>query len=102
MEKDPKNKLSVIDLENNFADLVKEAKQIVPSTTYAGDLTPEEEKEFFKSKSDLEGDSSVMVQSDSQALLERLDINLGHLRHIEDRHYDVDLEYEKSRDLYAK
>lgn len=31
-----------------------------------------------------------------------MDINLGHLRYIEDRHYDVDLEYEKTRDLYEK
>lgn len=43
-----------------------------------------------------------MAQSEEAALLNKLDINLAHLRYIEDRHYDVDLEYEKTRDLYEK
>ncbi len=35
-------------------------------------------------------------------LLEKSDMNLEHLRKLQDKHYEVDLKFEKERDLYVK
>lgn len=65
-------------------------------------MTEEEAEVFFKSEEEVAKDSSIMRSTEEAQLLRRMDMNLGHLRYIEDRHYDVDLEYEKTRDLYEK
>ena len=60
-DKDPKNKLTVQELEANFASLVKQAKEVVPK----GRVTEEEAKVFFKSEEEASKDSSIMPTDES-------------------------------------
>lgn len=72
--------------------LLKEAKENFLPTTF-----PEEDaKRLFKTKEELDKDKNLIETRPKGAeVLDNADINLEILRRVEDKHYDVDIEYEQ-------
>jgi len=63
----------------------------------------EDRKMYFKTKEELKEDKSVVfIDPQGKEVLDSAGINLEVLRKLQDKHYEVDLHYEKTRDLYEK
>mmetsp|Transcript_11413 Transcript_11413/g.8369 ORF Transcript_11413/g.8369 Transcript_11413/m.8369 type:complete len:82 (+) Transcript_11413:113-358(+) len=78
--------------------LIKEAKESVVRYELSDDV-----QKLIRTKEEVLKDGEVVDMSHfGTDLLEKYDISLDHLRKIQDRHYEVDLKYEQTRDLYAK
>jgi hypothetical protein len=63
----------------------------------------EDRKKYIKSREELKEDKEIVfIDPKGKEVLDSADINLEHLRKLQDKHYEVDLHYEKTRDLYEK
>lgn len=66
-------------------------------------LSEEDQRRYIKTKEELKQDKDVVfIDTEANEILQQADINLEVLRKLQDKHYEVDLEYEKTRDLYEK
>ena len=66
-------------------------------------MSDEEVKAICKTIDELKKDGQVVFKDDaSNDLLDKVGITLEELRKIQDKHYEVDIEYELTRDLYEK
>ena len=66
-------------------------------------MTDEELDAICKDMDELRQDKEVVLFKDEfHAIMERNGITLEELRKIQDKHYEVDIEFELTRDLYDK
>ena len=66
-------------------------------------MSDEEVRAICKTIDELKQNGQVILKDDaSNNMLEKAGINLEELRKIQDKHYEVDIEYELTRDLYEK
>lgn len=66
-------------------------------------MSEEDRKKYLKSREQLKEDKEVVfIDPSGKEVLDSAGINLEHLRKLQDKHYEVDLHYEKTRDLYEK
>ncbi len=80
--------------------LIEEAKAKVKPLE---GFTEEDAKKYLKTKEELKEDKSVVfIDPQGKEVLDQAGINLEVLRKLQDKHYEVDLHYEKTRDLYEK
>ena len=80
--------------------LIEEAKTKVKPIE---GFTDEDRKMYFKTKEELKEDKSVVfIDPQGKEVLDSAGINLEVLRKLQDKHYEVDLHYEKTRVLYEK
>ncbi|CDW83117.1 UNKNOWN [Stylonychia lemnae] len=67
------------------------------------EVSPELWEKYIKDPDFYKNDKQVVnIDMKGQEILERLDINLEILRKLQDKHYEIDIEYEMNRDLYEK
>lgn len=78
---------------------VEEAKTKVKPIEFS----QEDREKYLKTREQLKEDKEVVfIDPQGKELLDQAGINLEHLRKLQDKHYEVDLHYEKTRDLYEK
>ena len=66
-------------------------------------MSDEEVRAICKTLDELKQDGQVVLKSDASTdLLQKAGLTLEELRVIQDKHYEVDIEYELTRDLYEK
>ena len=66
-------------------------------------MSDEEVRAICKTIDELKQNGQVILKDDaSNNMLEKAGVNLEELRKIQDKHYEVDIEYELTRDLYEK
>ena len=82
-------------------ELIKEARAKIKPVIQV--MSDEEVKAICKTIDELKKDGQVIFKDDaSNDLLDKAGITLEELRKIQDKHYEVDIEYELTRDLYEK
>ena len=86
-------------IESEMAELIKEARHKIKPVIHA--MSKEELESLVKDLKTAKKDSqlTITVLYHSE-VLEKIGINLEELRKIQDKHYDVDIEYELTRDLF--
>lgn len=84
-----------------MAELIKEARHKIKPVINA--MSKEElEKLVTDLESAKKNNQLVITKNYKNEVLEKIGINLEELRKIQDKHYEVDIEYELTRDLYEK
>lgn len=80
--------------------LIEEAKSKVKPLE---GFTDEDRQKYIKTREQLKEDKEVVfIDPQGKEVLDQAGINLEVLRKLQDKHYEVDLQYEKTRDLYEK
>lgn len=93
----PDTEIMKADLE----ELIKEARAKIKPVVKA--MTDEELYSIVKTIDEVKGDKQVYIfKKRYYELLEKNGITLEELRKIQDKHYEVDIEYELTRDLFEK
>lgn len=78
---------------------IEEAKSKVEPIEFS----EEDRKKYFKTREEAQKDKEIVfIDPRGKEVLDQAGINLEHLRKLQDKHYEVDLHYEKNRDLYEK
>lgn len=85
----------------DLKDLILEARDKIKPVLKI--MSDEELKSIVKSIEDVKGDKQVIVnESRFFEMIRKHDITLEELRKIQDKHYEVDIVYELTRDLFEK
>jgi hypothetical protein len=93
------NPLSPKEERENMLKLIEEAKSKVKPIY----MSEEDRKKYIKTREELKEDKEIVfIDPKGKEVLDSAGINLEHLRKLQDKHYEVDLHYEKTRDLYEK
>ena len=87
--------------EADLQELIKEARSKIRPILQV--MPPEEVKSYLMTLEDAEGHKHITVKKHYfDSLLAKHGINYEELRKIQDKHYEVDIEYELTRDLFEK
>lgn len=66
-------------------------------------MSEEDQKKYLKTKEDLKDNKDIVdMHYPGNEILDQTGINLEVLRKLQDKHYEVDIHYEMTRDLYEK
>ena len=66
-------------------------------------MDEEDQQRYLKTYDELNKDKSIVkIDSVGKEIMDKIDMNLGELRNFQDKHYEVDIQYEQTRDLYEK
>ena len=86
---------------SEMKDLILEARDKIKPVVQA---MPEEElREMIMTLEDAKEDSQIVVnRPEFYEVLNRIGVTLEELRKIQDKHYEVDIAFELTRDLYEK
>ena len=92
--------LSPQEEREKMLSLIEEAKSKVKPLE---GFTDEDRQKYIKTREQLKEDKEVVfIDPQGKEILDQAGINLEVLRKLQDKHYEVDLQYEKTRDLYEK
>ena len=88
-------------IASEMKDLILEARDKIKPVVQA---MPESElRELIMTLEDAKEDKTIVVnRPEFYSVLERIGVTLEELRKIQDKHYEVDIAYELTRDLYEK
>ena len=88
-------------IEADNIELIKEARAKIKPVIKA--MSDEEVNAICMTLEEAKEDKELMInRPEFYQVLERVGITLEELRKIQDKHYEVDIEYELTRDLYEK
>ena len=85
----------------DLEELIKEARSKIKPVIKA--MTNKELESLIMREEDAEGNKKIIINKPRYyGLLEQHGITIEELRKIQDKHYEVDIEFELTRDLYEK